>query len=119
MKDIGILETITLKNARGNNYSYLLIEKILIECKYDWLQCVIVENELLGWGYLPSQSSGKKYKVLVKYSYHNPQRFDRVWVTEPYIKYHPMLIFSKGFTGNKNNSLGNHAALDFRMAGKI
>jgi len=89
MKDIGILETITLENARKNSGLYLLIEKILVESKYDWLQCVIVGNELLGQGYLSSKSSGKKYKVLIKYSYYHPWRFDRIWVVEPYVRYHP------------------------------
>jgi hypothetical protein len=87
MKDIGILETITLENARKCSYSYLLIEKILIEGKYDWLRCVIVGNELLGQGYLFSKSSGKKYKILIKYSYHHSSRYDRVWVMEPSIRY--------------------------------
>ena len=89
MKGIGILETITRENAIKNSYSYLLIEKILIESKYDWLQCLTVGNELMGQGYLPSKSSREKYKIAVKYSYHNPGRFDRIWVAEPNIKYNP------------------------------
>lgn len=89
MKNIGILENSKLEDARRNSYSYLLIEKILIEKKYDWLQCIIDNNELLGSGYILSKKSGKKYKIFFKYSYFNVQRFDRIWVVEPYIKYHP------------------------------
>ncbi len=83
------METIMLENARKYSYSYLLIEKILIESKYDWLHCTIVGNELLGQGYLFSKSKRKKYKILIKYSYYYSSRFERVWVVEPNIRYNP------------------------------
>lgn len=89
MNGIGILETMTLERARKNSYSYLLIEKILIESKYDWLRCVIVGSDLFAQGHISSKSSQKKYKILIKYSYNHPGRFDRIWIVEPNIKYHP------------------------------
>jgi len=88
MKGTGILGTIMLENARRNSYAYLLIEKTLIESKYDWLKCEIKGNVLIGHGYLYAKSSGKKYKIHIKYSYHYPGRFDRVWITDPIIRYH-------------------------------
>jgi hypothetical protein len=91
MKSIGILETIALETARQNSYLYLLIEKILVEKRCDWLQCQIVENELYAKGYLNSKNDGKKYQILIKYSYFYPGRFDRIWIIEPHIKYHPKI----------------------------
>ena len=88
MKAIGILDTMLREDAKKNSYSYLLIEKILIETKYDWLQCIISGNELLGRGYLISKSSGMKYKILISYSYNRSGRFDKIWVVEPNIQYH-------------------------------
>jgi hypothetical protein len=78
-----------LENARRNSYLNLLIEKILIESKYDWLKCEIEENVLIGQGYLSSATSKRNYKVRIKYSYFHPYRFDRVWIVEPNIGYHP------------------------------
>jgi len=75
------------EKAQQNSSTYLLLEKILIEQQFDWLKCLISKNELLGKGHLHSTSSGKQYQILVQYSYFNPNRFERIWVIEPKIKF--------------------------------
>lgn len=75
------------KKAQENSYAYLLIEKLLVEQQFGRLKCFINKNELLGTGYIRSTASGRRYKILVQYSYFNVTRFERIWVTDPQITF--------------------------------
>ena len=87
MKGIGTLATNKLETAQNNAFSYLLIEKLLIEDRFSWLQCHIKDTTLIGEGIL--WIKGKKYRVAILYSYFLPRRFDRIWIKDPHITFHP------------------------------
>lgn len=83
----GILETKKNSGLRKNTYAFLLIEKLLVEERFGWLKCSIVNNTLVGIGFLFTKNERKRYKIFVKYSYDHPHRYDRIWVVDPYIKF--------------------------------
>ena len=87
MNGTGILETKKNFETKKNTYAFLLIEKLLVEERFGWLKCRIVDNVLVGIGFLSTTDKGKRYKIFVKYAYSHHQRYDRIWVVDPYIKF--------------------------------
>jgi hypothetical protein len=89
MKGTGILETMRNKEIRKNSSSFLLIEQLMIEERFGWLKCRVMNDTLTGVGFLSVNGGQTKYKIFVEYSYKNVQRYDRIWVVEPYITFNP------------------------------
>lgn len=88
MKNIGILEIAKIERARKSSNSFLYIEKMLVEEKFDWLKCYIENNTLYAQGFLTPLGCKKRYKIQLAYSYFFPFRFDKIWVVEPEIPFH-------------------------------
>lgn len=87
MNIIAILEASIKFNQKKNWYSFLLIEKLLVEKHFNWIDLKINnENKsLIGKGFLNVE--GKKYEILLSYSPYNQYRYDRIFINDSRIEF--------------------------------
>ena len=88
MNGITILEINNIHDAQKNVDSFLLIQKVLVEKHFTWLDLQIKNKILFGNGVL--QIGKKKYSISLSYSplFHNSHnRPDRIFINDPRIQY--------------------------------
>lgn len=87
MSLIAILEGNIKSEYQKDWYSFLSLEKYLVEMNFSWLD-LSIDNEkmsLLGKGALILD--GNKYFISLSYSPYYPFRFDRIYINNSNIKY--------------------------------
>jgi hypothetical protein len=87
MNLIAILEENIKSKQRKQWYSFLLIEKFLVEKHFEWIDLKInSENKsIIGKGKLNVE--GKNYEILLSYSPFNQHRYDRIYINDTSIKF--------------------------------
>lgn len=87
MNLIAILEENIKSKQRKQWYSFLLIEKLLIEKHFEWIDLIIntETKSLIGKGTLNVE--GKNYEILLSYSPFNQHRYDRIYINDSSIKF--------------------------------
>jgi|SRR5690606_10738353 hypothetical protein len=87
MELITILGESIEKMNRKNWYTFLHIQKLLVEKHFDWLDLTIncKSKSLIGKGLL--RIGNKKYNILLSYSPFHSHRYDRIYVDDKRIKY--------------------------------
>lgn len=87
MNIIETLEGNNIYNHRKKWYSFLFIEKILVEKYFDWVSLNINKKTkcLEGKGIL--NISNKSYKISLQYSPYFGIRYDKIFIDSPNIQY--------------------------------
>jgi len=87
MNLIAILEENIKSKHKKNWYSFLLIEKLLVEKYFEWIDLKISteSKSLIGKGTLNVE--GKNYEILLSYSPFNQYRYDRIFINDEVIKF--------------------------------
>lgn len=87
MSIITVMEANIKLEHQKNWYSFLLLEKQLIEFSFDWLELFISKKNksLIGKGVI--QIEHKKVNILLSYSPFNRYRYDRIYIQDSTIKH--------------------------------
>lgn len=89
MSLIEIMENKQIKEYQENSHNLLSLEKTLVEYHYSWLTLILTKTEILGKGNLIV--GDEKYEILLRYSPFLPVRFDRIYIGNKDIQYHPSI----------------------------
>ena len=81
-----IITESSLDKYRKSCYTFLLIDKVITEKHFDWLNLKIEDDKLIGNGNLRINSIS--YKIGLIYSPFLPFRMERIYVMRPQIQYH-------------------------------
>ena len=87
MNLIAILEGNIRSSHKKQWYSFLLIEKFLVEKHFGWLELSInIDNKsLIGKGKLKVED--KNYNIILIYSPYNQYRYDRIYINDSKIEF--------------------------------
>lgn len=89
MSIIEILEDKIIKEYQEKSYQYLMIEKTLIETNFNWLKLDIQSTYIKGEGKLRTPLN--TYQVELLYSPFLKGRFDRIYIKNIDLQYHPKI----------------------------
>ena len=85
MNNITILEKIRVEKIKENCFTYLSLEKYLVEKQFSWLTLKIIGKTLRGNGVL--KIGGLQYNIEIYYSPYLPNRFDKIFITNLNLKF--------------------------------
>lgn len=95
MNLITTMEESIKKDHQVNWYSFLLVEKTMIDTNFEWIKLTIDERNrsLSGRGLLVS--GNKSYKISLSYSPFYRYRYDRIYINDSSIKFnHNIHLYS-------------------------